>query len=324
MKKPLLQVWDLEVRFRALQGTVRAVNGVSLEVARGEIVGLVGESGCGKSVTAQAIMRLVGDAPGEQVTGRILLNGDDVMGMSERALTRVRGRRMAMIFQDPMTSLNPVLTVGAQVAEGPRWHEKLTRVAARARAIEWLDRVGIPSPGARVDDYPHEFSGGMRQRVVIASALSAQPDLLIADEPTTALDVTIQAQILDLLRDLRDQTGAGLLFITHDLGVVAELCDRVAVMYAGSIVEEASVRELFRCPRHPYTRGLLQSLPRVGARARLKPISGRPPDLVEWPEGCAFADRCPHRFSACARRPALKGQGGTHRAACWLDQGEKE
>jgi oligopeptide transport system ATP-binding protein len=315
----LLNISDLHVRFRTREGAVQAVDGVSFTVRKGEILGIVGESGCGKSVTARAIMRLIGDAKNEEVSGRIELEGEDLLRKSEKEMTRLRGRKMAMIFQDPMTSLNPVFPVGAQIAEGPRWHERLSTRAARRRAVEMLASVGIPAPEDRAGQYPHEFSGGMRQRAVIATALSCSPDLLIADEPTTALDVTIQAQILDLLRELRDRTGAGMIFITHDLGVVAELCDRVAVMYAGSIIEEASVSELFRSPHHPYTKGLLNSLPVLGRKDRIKPIEGRPPDLSRLPVGCRFADRCPFVFDKCAQLPPLKELGRGHRSACWLE-----
>ncbi len=315
----VLEVEDLSVRFRMREGAVQAVDGVHLSVRKGEILGVVGESGCGKSVAAQAIMRLVGDTKNETVSGRVMLNGEDLLMKSQKEMTRLRGRKLAMVFQDPMTSLNPVFTVGNQLAEGPRWHEKISRRESRRRAVDMLELVGIPSPADRADRYPHEFSGGMRQRAVIGMALSGRPDLLIADEPTTALDVTIQAQILDLLRDLRDRTGAGMIFITHDLGVVAELCDRVAVMYAGSMVEEAPVRELFRYPRHPYTRGLLAGLPVVGSKARLRPIEGRPPDLMNLPAGCRFAERCDRRFGPCDKRPPFFPCGEQHRSACWLE-----
>lgn len=315
----VLNVKDLSVRFRLREGIVQAVDGVNLSVRKGEILGLVGESGCGKSVAARAMMRLIGDAPNETVTGQVFLNGEDLLRKSQKEMTRLRGRKLAMVFQDPMTSLNPVFTVGNQLAEGPRWHEKISRRESRRRAVDMLEQVGIPSPADRANRYPHEFSGGMRQRAVIGMALSCQPDLLIADEPTTALDVTIQAQMLDLLRALRDRTGAGMIFITHDLGVVAELCDRVAVMYAGSIIEEAPVRELFKRPRHPYTRGLLAGMPVVGSRARLRPIEGQPPDLMNLSDGCRFAERCPHRFEPCNTRPPLETRADQHRCACWLE-----
>ena len=319
-QETILDVRDLSVRFRTREGVVRAVDGVDLSVRKGEILGVVGESGCGKSVTAQAIMRLIGDARNEEVTGRIVLDGEELLTKTEKEMTRLRGRKLAMIFQDPMTSLNPVFTVGAQIAEGPRWHERLSRKAAGRRSVEMLEMVGIPSPAERAKQYPHEFSGGMRQRAVVGMALSGRPDLLIADEPTTALDVTIQSQILDLLRDLRDRTGAGMIFITHDMGVVAQLCDRVAVMYAGSIVEEAPVKELFKNPRHPYSQGLLASLPVLGSHARLRPIEGRPPDLRRLPAGCRFADRCPFAFEKCVQRPPLMPAGPEHRSACWLEE----
>ena len=315
----LLHVENLSVQFRTPEGVVRAVDGVDLTVAKGEIVGLVGESGCGKSVTAQTVMRMIGGVPHEEVTGSIVFDGEELLHKSEKEMLHLRGKKIAMIFQDPMTSLNPVFPVGNQIAEGPRWHEGVKRRDAQRRAVDMLATVGLPSPEERAKQYPHEFSGGMRQRAVIAMALSCNPALLIADEPTTALDVTIQAQILDLLRDLRDRTGAGMIFITHDLGVVAELCDRVAVMYAGSIVEEAPVKELFAHPHHPYTKGLLASLPVPGMEGRLDPIPGRPPDLMRLPAGCRFADRCAFAFEKCRERPSLKSLQPGHRSACWLD-----
>lgn len=299
---------------------MRAVDGVNLELNRGEILGLVGESGCGKSVTAQAVMRLIGDGRGEEVSGRVELDGEDLLQKSEKEMTKLRGRRISMIFQDPMTSLNPVYTVGNQIAEVPLLHEKVTRRDAYARAVGMLETVGIPSPKERARRFPHEFSGGMRQRSVIAMSLCCKPEVLIADEPTTALDVTIQAQILDLLQDLRRDFGTAIILITHDLGVVAEVCDRVAIMYAGGIVEQAPAGELFRKPRHPYTQGLLASLPKIGDRGILKAIEGRPPDLMNLPEGCRFAPRCPHAFGKCSEYPPLERVAEEHDAACWLEK----
>ncbi len=317
---PILQVEDLRVSFGTRRGTLEAVDGVNLCLDRGEILGLVGESGCGKSVTAQAIMRLIGNSSGEYVAGRILMDGDDLMLKSEREMSRLRGKRMSMIFQDPMSSLNPVYTVGWQIAEVPIIHDNASRGEAHARAVEMLGMVGIPSPEDRVRRYPHEFSGGMRQRTVIGMSLSCKPDLLIADEPTTALDVTIQAQIIDLLLDLRRNLGTAIILITHDLGVVAEMCDRVAIMYSGYIVEQAPVHELFDNPRHPYTKGLLDSLPRAGRRGRLNAIKGRPPDPGNLPEGCRFAPRCPHAFEKCSKFPTIECVGGDHHVACWLEK----
>ncbi len=317
----VLRVQDLQVRFTTRQGHVTAVDGVDLELGRGEILGLVGESGCGKTVTAQAVMGLIGGGPAEDVSGRVLLHGEDLLARSESEMERLRGSRLAMIFQDPMTSLNPAHTVGDQVAEVPLVHQGLARRAARARAVEMLGTVGIPAPEDRARQYPHEFSGGMRQRALIAMALSCKPDLLMADEPTTALDVTVQAQILDLLLELRRDFATAIILITHDLGVVAQTCDRVAVMYAGSIVEQAPVRELFRRPRHPYTQGLLASLPVIGDRDRLKPIEGAPPDPTDLPPGCRFRPRCPYAFDECWRRPGLERVDRGHEVACWLEQG---
>ncbi len=312
----LLTIDNLHVRFRTPAGLLHAVNGVNLQVDRGEIVGLVGESGCGKSVTARAIMRLLPEHRSAQVSGRVVWRDEDLLAKSETDMVRLRGADLAMIFQDPLSALNPVMRIGDQVIEGPRQREKLSRQRARARAIEWLDHVGIPDAAARVDQYPHTFSGGMRQRVVMATALSGSPDLLIADEPTTALDVTIQAQLLERLRTLQAETGTAILFITHDLAVVAQLCHRVAVMYAGRIVEQATVAELFAHPRHPYTRALLNSTPVPGQRERLEPIPGAPPDGLHPFSGCPFADRCPHAIPACDLPPPLEDVTSTHRVAC--------
>jgi oligopeptide transport system ATP-binding protein len=310
-------VVDLRVEIPTARGTLRAVDGVSLSLRRGEALGLVGESGCGKTLTALAVLRLL--PSGARVAGgRILLEGTDLLTLPERALRQVRGRRAAMVFQEPMTSLNPVYTCGDQIAEVLELHEKLARAAARARTIELLRRVGIPSPETRVDEYPHQMSGGMRQRVMIAMALACRPALLIADEPTTALDVTIQAQILELLKSLRAELGMAVLLITHDLGVVAETADRVAVMYAGQVVEQAGVRSIFRGTRHPYTAGLLASLPRLGAdRERLRVIPGTVPDPARFPAGCRFHPRCPIAVERCrTEMPALRDVGSGHLARC--------
>lgn len=299
----LLEVRNLQTQFKTRAGLVRAVDGVSFNLDCGELMGLVGESGCGKSITALSIMRLIA-APGKIVGGEILFDGDDLLQRSEREMRQMRGNDLAMIFQDPMTSLNPVFTVGEQIAEALRLHRKLSRREARQAAIESMAEVSIPDPSRRVDDYPHQLSGGMRQRVMIAMALACNPRLLIADEPTTALDVTIQAQILELLNELRKQRDLAVLLITHDLGVVAEVADRVAVMYTGRIVEEAPVNELFDRPRHPYTEGLLRSVPKLTAehvikKERLETIEGTVPRPTDLPPGCHFAPRCPHRMPRC-------------------------
>jgi oligopeptide/dipeptide ABC transporter ATP-binding protein len=299
----LLEVNDLRTYFPARAGLVRAVDGVSFFLDRGELLGLVGESGCGKSMTALSIMRLIAP-PGKIVGGEILFEGNDLLKLSDADMRRMRGDDIAMIFQDPMTSLNPVFTVGEQISEALRLHRKLSRKQAKQAAIEAMREVAIPDPSRRVDDYPHQLSGGMRQRVMIAMALACNPKLLIADEPTTALDVTIQAQILDLLNGLRKQRHLAVLLITHDLGVVAEVADRVAVMYTGRIVEESPVEELFARPKHPYTEGLLRSVPKLTAenvvkRERLETIEGTVPRPTDLPPGCHFAPRCSHRMPRC-------------------------
>jgi peptide/nickel transport system ATP-binding protein len=322
--EPILKVSGLRTHFHTEEGVVKAVDGVDFEVPRGGILGIVGESGCGKSITALSIMRLVAEPQGRIVDGQILFNGQDLLKLDAQAMRRIRGNRIALISQDPMTSLNPVFTVGDQVMEAIMLHQGLKRGEARKRAIEMLERVGIPSAATRIDDYPHQFSGGMRQRVVIAMALSCEPDLLIADEPTTALDVTIQAQILDLMRDIRDRNNAAVIMITHDLGVVAELCDKVAVMYAGKVVEYTDVHTIFANPQHPYTQGLLQSIPQLGGnQTRLTPIEGQPPSLSKLPPGCAFAPRCPHAWVKCHEAPRLDTVEAQHLVRCWLTK-EKE
>ena len=320
---PLLEVEDLKTHFFTRDGVVRAVDGVSFAIQPGETLALVGESGCGKSVTSLSIMRLIASPPGRTVAGAIRFNGRDLLGLTERAMRDVRGNEISMIFQEPMTSLNPVLTIGRQVSEALVLHRGLARAEAMARAVELLRLVNIPEPARRASEYPHQRSGGMRQRVMIAMALACDPRLLIADEPTTALDVTIQAQILDLMRGLQAKTGAAILLITHDLGVVAEMAQRVVVMYAGRKVEEAAVNDLFDRPRHPYTRGLMSSIPKLGAGhgagRRLAEIPGLVPSLREPIAGCAFASRCPHAVERCrAEMPPLEAKAPGHTVACWL------
>jgi oligopeptide transport system ATP-binding protein len=325
MTSPLLmQVRDLTTRFYTEDGTVYAVNGVSYDLHEGETLGIVGESGCGKSVHALSIMRLIPQPPGKIVDGHVLFKGHDILQYSEDEMRAIRGSDIAMIFQDPMTSLNPVFTIGEQIAEALRLHMAMNDNQARSRTAELLELVGIPDAKSRLDSYPHEFSGGMRQRVMIAMGLSCAPEILFADEPTTALDVTIQAQIIDLARRLRDKLGMAMIWITHDLGIVAGLVDRVIVMYAGFIVEKADVADLYAHPRHPYTLGLLRSLPRVDkdriADQRLIPIPGFPPDLIDLAEGCPFVVRCPFSIPRCrAENPPLKKIDKNHEIACWVD-----
>ena len=316
---PLLQVDDLRVRFWTSRGLVHAVNGISFEVRAGETLGLVGESGCGKSVTALATMGILPRAA-RIPSGSIKLDGRELVGLSERSWRRVRGKEIAMIFQDPMTSLNPVLTIGAQLRESLEEHLDLDRKQATRRAVDLLEQVGIPGAKSRLKNYPHQFSGGMRQRVMIAMALACEPKLLIADEPTTALDVTIQAQILDLLRDLVQERGTALVLITHDLGVVAGMCEHVQVMYAGTLVESGTAEEVFAAPRHPYTLGLLQSVPRldIGRRQPLRPIPGSPRNMLSEPESCPFAPRCRFRIDRCTEElPQLEKLDTGQRAACF-------
>jgi oligopeptide/dipeptide ABC transporter ATP-binding protein len=323
---PLLEVRDLSVSFRTQDGTVHAVDNVSFTVNRGEVLGIVGESGSGKSVTAMTLMRLILDQ-NAVFSGEVLFDGRDLMQLSQHDMLQVRGTRIAMIFQDPMTSLNPVYRVGWQIEEQLRAHEDISAKQARRRTLELLGAVGIPNPQARVDDYPHQFSGGMRQRVMIAMGISCNPDVLIADEPTTALDVTIQAQILELIGNLQREFDSAVVLITHDLGVVAEVANRVAVMYAGRIVEYAEVGELFRRPQHPYTWGLLGSISRMDRprQRRLAAITGQPPSLISLPAGCSFRPRCPHAFDRCrAERPDLAARSGAgHLDACFLPADEK-
>jgi peptide/nickel transport system ATP-binding protein len=313
----LLEVRDLGMVFPTDAGDARAVDGVSFSVDRGRVLGLVGESGCGKTMTALCLMRLV-PPPGRIVGGQVRFQGRDLLGLPEHAMRALRGAQMAMIFQEPMTALNPVLTAGSQVAEAVFLHRGVSRPQAWARAVELLGEVGIPDPARRARDYPHQLSGGMRQRVMIAMAIACDPLLLLADEPTTAVDVTIQAEILALLRTLRERHGMAVILITHDLGVVAEQADEVAIMYAGRIVEHAPVDDLFARPLHPYTQALLRSMPSLGVRhARLEVIPGQVPSLTDIPSGCAFRDRCPLRIDACAERvPPLEPKVPGHLAAC--------
>jgi peptide/nickel transport system ATP-binding protein len=319
MTSPLLAIENLRTWFHTEAGIARAVDGVSLHVNAGETVGLVGESGCGKSVTALSILRLIA-SPGRIEDGsRILFEGRDLLRLSNEDIRRVRGNRIAMVFQEPMTALNPVFTVGDQIAEVARIHDNASRAAAWKRAVEMLEMVGIADPDKRARDYPHQLSGGMRQRVVIAMALVMKPSLVIADEPTTALDVTIQAQILDLLRDLQKKVGMSLLLITHDMGVVAEMASRVVVMYAGEVVEEAPVHSLFASPKHPYTEGLLAAMPRLGStNERLITIPGTVPPATQWPTGCRFQDRCAYAWEKSSEHPELLDAGAGHRARCHL------
>ncbi len=325
MSDPLLAVDDLVTTFSTEEGLVTPVDGVSFTVERGETVGVVGESGCGKSVTSLSILRLVPSPPGRIAQGRILFEGQDLLTLSEREMRAIRGRDIAMIFQEPMTSLNPVFTCGDQILEALRRHQKVSATEARDQALELLHLVGIPLPEQRLGAYPHQLSGGMRQRIMIAMALCCHPRLLIADEPTTALDVTIQAQILDLLRHLKKQLSMAVLLITHDLGVVAETAERVVVMYAGKVVEEAPVRTLFHAPRHPYTEGLLRSIPRLDERRESLPvIEGMVPNLLDLPSGCRFHPRCPRAERRCREEaPALRSLGEGHRVACWQAFGER-
>ena len=321
-RRTVLEVEDIRTRFHTRDGTVHAVNGISFDLREGELLGVVGESGSGKSVTMMSLLELLPMPPAEIVSGRVLLDGEDLMGLDADALRHVRGGRVGFVFQDPMTSLNPVLTVGYQLTEPLRVHLGMSRDAARRRAVELLERVGIPAAASRLGEFPHRFSGGMRQRVMIAIALACNPKVLIADEPTTALDVTIQAQILDLVKRLRRESGMAIIWITHDLGVMAGLADRVMVMYGGLVVERASVAKLYKDPRHPYTRGLLATLPRLdGTRAeRLESIPGQPPNLDRAPAACPFAPRCSHAFERCWREnPALETVGDGHEVACWLE-----
>jgi oligopeptide/dipeptide ABC transporter ATP-binding protein len=322
MKETLIEVKGLKTDFTIEGIPRRIIDDISFEIYRGEVLGVVGESGSGKSVTARSILRLIPSPPGKIAGGEILFDGRDILQMDLDELLEIRGNAISMIFQEPMSSLNPVFTCGEQIQEGVRLHQSLGGKAARQRAIDLLTMVGIPMPEQRVDSYPHELSGGMRQRIMIAMALSCSPQLLIADEPTTALDPTIQAQILELIRKVQGEIGMSVLYITHDLGVVAETCDRVMVMYAGRIVEKAKVAELFSKPGHPYTQGLLRAIPRLNAkRERLYVIKGMVPHFADMPVGCSFHPRCPSAFDRCvAEKPALHEIGEGHWAACWKAQ----
>lgn len=316
----ILQVKDLHVSFSTYGGEVKAVRGVSFDLHKGETLAIVGESGCGKSVTSQSIMRLIPEPPGRIAGGEIIFKDMDLIKLKEPELRKIRGANISMIFQDPMTALNPTITIGEQIMEGIQQHEKLSKDQAKKVALEMLSLVGIPNPEIRIKQYPHQFSGGMRQRIVIAMALVCRPDVLIADEPTTALDVTIQAQILELFRDIQKKTGVSIILITHDLGVVAQVADRIAVMYAGKIVELGTRREIFYQPQHPYTKGLLQSVPRLDMeKGDLIPIPGTPPDLFSPPVGCAFAARCPFAMEVCDRVYPFKTHlSDQHQVDCWL------
>lgn len=318
----LLEVKELKTRFSTPDGVVNAVNGISYSLEPGEAMGIVGESGCGKSVSVLSIMRIIPDPPGKIVGGEVLFEGRDLLKMGLRDLRAVRGNQIAMIFQDPLTSLNPVLTIGRQISEAVLLHTDKNKREARQRTVELLDLVGIPEPENRLNEYPHQFSGGMRQRVMIAMALSCDPQILIADEPTTALDVTIQAQIVDLVKRLQDELGMAVIWITHDLGVVAGFVDKVLVMYAGHIVEAAPLKEFYANPLHPYSIGLLGSLPRLDAKIQEKLISidGLPPDLIDMPECCPFVARCKHVIDRCNHEnPLLRQVGPSHQIACWVD-----
>lgn len=324
MTEKLLEITDLQTHFFSDSGVVKAVDGVTIHVNKGETVGVVGESGCGKSVTSLSTMRLLKDTPGKVVGGKITFKGQNLLDLSEQEMRKIRGNQMAMIFQEPMTSLNPVYKIGKQLEEAIQLHLKYDQKQAKNHAIQMLKMVGIPRAEEIVNDYPHQLSGGMRQRVMIAMAMSCRPQLLIADEPTTALDVTIQAQILDLMRKLRDESQTSILLITHDLGVVAEMCDRVVVMYAGRVVEETDVYSIFENPKHPYTKGLLGSIPKLGEKVdRLDSIEGNVPTPDHMPKGCKFAPRCAVAIEACLEsEPELREVSNGHTCRCWLYEKE--
>lgn len=317
----ILEVKDLHVSFQTYAGEVKAVRGVNFDIKEGETIGIVGESGCGKSVTAKSIMKLLPNNSVKYKQGSIEFNGKNLLGNSEKDMQRIRGKQISMIFQDPMTSLNPTSKVGNQIIEAILKHNKINRKEAFDKALIMLELVGIPQPSKRIHQYPHEYSGGMRQRAMIAMALACNPRLLIADEPTTALDVTIQAQILELMKDIQEKTGTSIILITHDLGVVAEICERVVVMYAGQVVETAMVRDLYKKPQHPYTEGLLKSVPKLNMDRKqpLAPIIGTPPDLIDPPKGCPFFARCEYAMGICKNNnPGLEEVNPGHFAACWL------
>lgn len=316
----LLEVKSLVTSFRTERGVVRAVDGISFSIGKGQTVGLVGESGCGKSVTSLSILRLIQSPPGQVESGEINFDGKNLLSLTPDKMRQIRGNRISMIFQEPMTSLNPVFTIGDQIGEVFRIHRGASKAEARAKSIEMLNLVKIPAPESRIDDYPHQLSGGMRQRIMIAMALACRPELLIADEPTTALDVTIQAQILDLMAKLQQELNMAILLITHDLGVVAEVCNYVLVMYAGKIAEQGPVREIFKEAKHPYTAGLLRSIPRLGRKVeKLPTIEGSVPNLARLPKGCRFQDRCHQVMEKCRNHePSLVNVGKDHFSACWL------
>ncbi len=321
LSDPILQVRDLQTHFKTDDGIVKAVDGVSFDLHKGETLGIVGESGSGKSVTNLSVMRLIASPPGRIVGGEVMFDGVDLLHVSAAEMRRIRGNKISMIFQDPMTSLNPFLKVSTQLVETIRLHQGLSVRGAKALAVEMLSMVGIPKPERRIDSYPHQFSGGMRQRVMIAMALSCKPEILIADEPTTALDVTIQAQILEIISRLAEELGTAVIMITHDLGVVAGMCDNVAVMYAGKIVEKATTKELFASPKHPYTQGLIQSVPRLDQvhQNRLFSIDGQPPNLIDLPDACPFYPRCDHAMEICKRKyPDAEVLSETRSVGCWL------
>jgi dipeptide transport system ATP-binding protein len=320
MMAKVLEIKNLHVSFSTYGGEVKAVRGVEFDLYKGETLAIVGESGSGKSVTSQSIMKLIPSPPGRIAEGSILFNGQDLTRLKEAEMRKIRGADISMIFQDPMTALNPTITVGEQIIEGIRQHQSVSKDQAKKKALEMLKLVGIPSPESRLRQYPHQFSGGMRQRIVIAMALVCEPEILIADEPTTALDVTIQAQILDLFKDIQQKTGVSIILITHDLGVVAQVADRVAVMYAGKIVEAGTRREIFYSPQHPYTKGLLNSVPRLDSEeGELVPIPGSPPDLFAPPQGCPFAARCDYAMKVCEKvYPFESRLSSEHYVDCWL------
>ena len=321
MSEKMLEVKGMRTSFFTHVGEVKAIRGVDFYLDKGEAVGIVGESGSGKSVTSLSVMRLL-QFPGKLTGGEVFFDGEDLAKKSDKEMQTIRGNEISMIFQDPMTSLNPVFTIGSQIMEAIIKHQKMSKDQARQKAIDMLKLVGIPSPEKRIDQYPHEFSGGMRQRAMIAMALSCEPKLLIADEPTTALDVTIQAQILELMKDLKDRLNTSIILITHDLGVVADVCTRIIVMYGGLIMEEGTTEEIFYKPQHPYTLGLMRSIPKMSDKEnkeRLIPIDGTPPDLLKPPAGCPFAPRCDHAMKICmTQMPEYTKSSDTHRAACWL------
>ncbi|WP_134704067.1 ABC transporter ATP-binding protein [Ammoniphilus sp. YIM 78166] len=322
MSEKLLEISGLRTHFFTDHGEVPAVDGVDIYIKKGEVLGVVGESGCGKSVTSLSVMRLVPNPPGKIVGGSMVFKGEDLVQVTEKRMRKIRGNEIAMIFQEPMTSLNPVYSIGDQIGETVRLHRNLSKKEAKQHAVEMLRKVGIPRPEQIVNEYPHQLSGGMRQRVMIAMAMSCDPELLIADEPTTALDVTIQAQILDLMRKLNKESGAAIMMITHDLGVVAEMCDRVVVMYAGKVVEEGDVKTIFKNPKHPYTKGLIQSVPRMDDdKDRLYSIPGNVPTPGSMPKGCRFAPRCEYVVSKCSEEmPDLIELEFGHKSRCWLQQ----